>query len=48
MAVDVEECHQRQEVVRLLRRLEASVAASLGLAMVYSSPSLRTKPDFRR
>lgn len=48
MAVDVEECHERQETLRALRQLEAKVAAAVGLSMVYSSPSLRSKPDFRR
>lgn len=44
----MEECHERQEVLRLLRQLEAKVAAAVGLSMVYSSPALRTKYNFRR
>lgn len=48
MAVDVAECHERQEAAARVRRLEASVAALLGLSMVYCTPSLRMKPAFLR
>ena len=48
MAVDVGECHERSEAVRRLKRLEAAVAAALGLAMVYTTPVLRVSDDYRR
>ena len=48
MALDVSECHERQEAAARVRRLEASVAALLGLSMVYCVPSLRMKPEFLR
>ncbi len=48
LAMDVSECHERQEAAARVRRLEASVAAVLGLSMVYSTPSLRMRPQFIR
>ncbi|CAL8469784.1 g9326 [Coccomyxa elongata] len=48
LAVDVSECHERQEAAARVRRLEASVAALLGLSMVYCMPSLRMRPEFIR
>ncbi|KAK9907490.1 hypothetical protein WJX75_004677 [Coccomyxa subellipsoidea] len=48
LAVDISECHERQEAAARVRRMEASVAALLGLSMLYCMPSLRMKPEFLR
>ncbi|CAL5229048.1 g12297 [Coccomyxa viridis] len=45
-ATDFSECHDRQATLKRIQLLEASVAASLGVSMVYSSPALRAKPGY--
>ena len=47
-ATDFSECHDRQAMLKRIVLLEASVAAALGLSMVYSSPALRAKPEYYR
>ena len=47
-AADFFECHDRQATLKRIVLLEASVAAALGLSMVYSSPALRAKPEYYR
>ena len=47
-ATDFSECHDRQATLKRIQLLEASVAASLGISMVYSSPALRAKPEYYR
>ena len=47
-ATDFSECHDRQATLKRITLLEASVAAALGLSMVYSSPALRAKPEYYR
>ncbi len=47
-ATDFSECHDRQATLKRIQLLEASVAASLGVNMVYSSPALRAKPEYYR
>ncbi len=47
-ATDFSECHDRQATLKRIQLLEASVAASLGVSMVYSSPALRAKPGYYR
>lgn len=47
-ATDLSECHDRQATLKRIQLLEASVAASLGVSMVYSPPALRAKPEYYR
>ena len=47
-ATDLLECRDRQATLKRIQLLEASVAASLGVSMVYSSPALRAQPEYYR
>ena len=47
-ATDFTECHGRQATLKRIQLLEASVAAAVGVSMVYSSSALRAKPEYYR
>ena len=47
-ATDFTECHGRQATLKRIQLLEASVAAAVGISMVYSSSALRAKPEYYR
>ena len=47
-ATDFTECHGRRATLKRIQLLEASVAAAVGVSMVYSSSALRAKPEYYR
>ena len=42
----LQDCRQRQALSRQLEKLEASVAASIGVAMIYAVPSVTAQPAY--
>lgn len=47
LQLDIEGCHKRQAAVLGVRELEASVAAALGLPVIFTKAHLTLQPSYR-